>query len=327
MRNWLFAGLFAVAVGLFSFAEFSLSSRPNPLPPRYGVTFSTLYVQQLGLDVEETYRALVEDLGVRVVRIAVYWSDVEREQGTFDWSMYDRLIEISRVNEVKVTLAVGTKLPRWPECYVPDWAQRFDETYQNKYARSYIKSAVEHFKSSSAIERWQVENEVMFPFGDCAYQLSLEELQERVELIRLIDTRPIQLTVSGELGPWKDEADLADILGISMYRKTWNDTFGYFVYPIGPEFYQIRARLIGKRVDRIILSELQAEPWFSRPIDTYTPEESYTLFTSEQFESNLAFANKSGVSEVYLWGAEWWYYLNVQGDERLWNVARDVFDP
>lgn len=274
----------------------------------------------------ETYRALVEDLGVRAVRLPVYWSDIEREQGTFDWTRYDELVRFSEEHEVKLTIAVGTKVPRWPECYTPDWAERLDHAYEDKYARSFIKSVVERYRSSPAIERWQVENEPMFPFGTCTHQMTLEELRDRVDLVRSLDTRPIQLTVSGELGPWKDLAETADVLGISMYRKTWNRLFGYFVYPIGPEYYQIRARLVAGQVDELIVSELQAEPWFSESFDSYSLEEAYDLFTTKEFESNLTFVSQSGVSEAYLWGVEWWFYLKAHGDDRLWNVAQQVFE-
>ena len=43
------------------------------------------------------------------------------------------------------------------------------------------------------------------------------------------------------------------------------------------------------------------------------------------FNVNLKFVEDSNLPEAYLWGAEWWYLLKKNGDERLWNVAEEVF--
>ncbi len=299
---------------------------PKQSVARYGITFSATYTNQLGLDVKETYRALVDELGVRAVRLPIPWSDVERTQGTLDWNVYDWLIQYSQEHDVLLTIAIGEKVPRWPECYIPDWAEGFAIPQKDEFVLSFMKSVVERYRSFSTIERWQVENEPLFPFGNCTNQISLEELERQVTLVRSLDPRPIQLTVSGELGPWKQLAKMSDILGLSMYRKTWNEAFGYFVYPLGPEYYQLRAQVVKEVVPQLIVSELQAEPWFSEPVDSYTVQDAYNLFTSEHFSSNLVFVRESGVSEAYLWGAEWWYYLKTHGEDRLWETARSVFN-
>jgi len=316
-----------VAVLLFAFAQLWISDMPKQTVARYGITFSTLYTKQLGLNVQETYQALVEELGVRVVRLPIPWSDVESTQGTFQWDEYDQIIRYSQGRDVKLTLAIGEKVPRWPECYVPDWAEGFSIAQKDEHVRAFMKAVVERYRSFSVIERWQVENEPLFPFGNCTNQISLEELDRQVELVRSLDERPIQLTVSGELGPWKPLAQRSDILGLSMYRKTWNEAVGSFVYPLSPEYYQLRAQVVRESTQQLIVSELQAEPWFPESFDRSLIEEAYQLFPKEQFTSNLDFVRESGISEAYLWGAEWWYYLKTHGETRLWETAQTVFNP
>jgi len=40
----------------------------------------------------------------------------------------------------------------------------------------------------------------------------------------------------------------------------------------------------------------------------------------------VRFAEGTGMREVYLWGAEYWYYRKVKlHDPSLWNVAKEEF--
>jgi hypothetical protein len=42
---------------------------------------------------------------------------------------------------------------------------------------------------------------------------------------------------------------------------------------------------------------------------------------SEQLQRNLIFARKTGLYPFDLWGAEWWYWRKLQGDDKLWAVV------
>lgn len=313
-----------VTLALFTYAYLWLNTRVVP-QTTFGVTYSWIYARQLGLDPFGTYEAIVDDLGVRHVRLPVYWSEVERSPKEYDWSASDELLAISEARGVDVTLVVGMKVPRWPECYVPDWAEMFDDAQQHELASVFVEETVNRYKDSSAIIRWQVDNETFFPYGECP-GMSVAQFTERVGLVRSLDDRPIQVTVSGELGPWLDSAQAADVLGISMYRQTWNDFFGYFIYPLTPEYYFFRAQLVEDYVSQVVISELQAEPWFPEPIESRSLTDWYDSFTTQMLERNVAFARDVGVAEAYLWGAEWWYALKQAGDDRLWEAARSIFE-
>lgn len=294
------------------------------MEPTFGVTFSWVYAQELGLDPLETYRALVDDLGVRQVRLPIYWSDVERASGQYDWSMADELVELAEDRRVELTVVVGMKVPRWPECHIPDWTEMLSDASRHQAVLAFVETTVNRYKGSPSVIRWQVENEPFFPFGQCPIITGVQ-FKEEVDLVRSLDDRAIQVTVSGELGPWLDSAQAADILGISMYRQTWNEFFGYFVYPLTPEYYFFRAQLVKDDVRQVIISELQAEPWFPESIESRPFPQWYDLFTAEMFEENVEFARRVGVSEATLWGAEWWYALKQAGDDRLWEAARSTF--
>jgi len=46
----------------------------------------------------------------------------------------------------------------------------------------------------------------------------------------------------------------------------------------------------------------------------------------EQFKYNVEFAKNTGMSEHYLWGAEWWYWMKEkQNNSEIWDEARKLF--
>lgn len=319
----VFLVIFLIAIFIFSYAVSTLKQTPNE-NTRYGVTFSSVYAQSLGLNVEKTYKKILNELEVKAVRLPIYWSSVEKEDGILDWKQVDRLVTLSEENNVKLTIVTGVKVPRWPECFVPNWAEVLSRSDRHQAALDFIETTVNRYKDSPALERWQVENEPFFPFGICE-EITQKEFSQRVELVKKLDNHPIQLTVSGELGPWKNLAKQSDILGISLYRKTYNDIFGYFIYPLSPEYYFFRARLVSEEVDKVIVSELQAEPWFSGPIESRPLTEWAGLFNKDDFQNQVEFVKNAKLDEVYFWGVEWWEYLRQKGNSSLWNEAKKLF--
>lgn len=316
-----------ITIGLFLFVRISTwIHEPEQTPVRFGVTYSTVYTWNLGLDVMKTYQDLVQNLGVRVVRLPVYWPDIEPDQDRYDWNQLDQLVRYSEEHDVKLTLVVGRKVPRWPECFVPNWAQKLPKKEQQQETEQMIESVVLRYRSSPAVERWQVENEPFLPFGVCE-QIQKQDLKNEIDLVRSLDTRPILVTASGELGPWGPTAAFGDGLGVSVYRKTWNNVFGYLMYPLSPFVYRMRIWPIQWSGKQVIVSELQAEPWFSEDIKERSIDYWYDVFSAEDFSDNIRFAKEIQAGEVYLWGAEWWMYLKQNGDARLWDEAKKLFQP
>ncbi len=311
-------GILIVASGLAVWAEV-------PVRQSLGVTFSTSYARDLGLDTRETFTALLDDVGVRQFRIPVYWSDVEPREGVFHWDDVDWMMGEAEKRGARVTLAIGKKVPRWPECFVPDWAETGDDLSRTAQLETFLTTVVERYRNSPALVRWQVENEPAFSFGVCP-RPDMEEWRHEVSVVRLLDgAHPIVSTASGELEPWYPVAGPADVIGISMYRVTWNKLFGYFRYPIPAWVYRVRSVAARPFVDATIISELQAEPWFPEPIANRTPAEWSATFTPRDLAENVSFAARTGISETNLWGAEWWFWLKKHGDSGLWDEAKRIF--
>ena len=331
-KYFIWTPLFVLLIVALLFASYTIIKRQRIMSEGksivFGVTFSTKYAKDLGLDWKEVYDAIIDDLGVRYLRIPIYWDEVEPSPGNYDWEKFDYIIKRAEYSGAKIIAVVGRRQPRWPECHVPTWAYGNSETVQRVNILSVIESTINRYKNSPAIKVWQIDNEPLLRiFGECP-EPDMNFLSREVELVRSLDeTRPIMMTESGELSTWLRLTPLADWIGVSMYRVTWNDIWGYWVYPFTPNFYRRKAKIISPVTDKVIISELQAEPWFKVDVRIDSLEEQMRSMNPDVFRKNVRFAKETGLDETLLWGVEWWYWLKeVKGKQGMWEVAREVFD-
>jgi hypothetical protein len=310
----LIAGL---SLLFYAYLRFSISGRT----PVYGATFSPSHAEYLGLDPQQVLDAAFEDLPLAFIRLPVLWNQVEQQPGQRDFSDVDAIMNQAARQHKHVILAVGNKVPRWPECHTPEWAKALPNEAYEQALLDYLEILVMRYHDHPALWRWQIENESLFRFGDCPnpnYGL----LEREVALVKSLDTdHPVQLTVSGEQQLWASLAGLADVIGASMYRQVTLPNGFRFTFPIPAQVYRLQAFMVSAFVDKVVISELQAEPWLVKDYRDYTPEAAAELFTPRQLRRNLNYARASGLSEISLWGIEWWYYLRVHGYPELWESA------
>lgn len=306
--------------GVFCLSHFCLTNRQQEV----GATFSSSYSLGLNLEPRQVYLALLEDLGVKKFRIPVYWSEIEPDRGVFQWDFLDFVVQEAEKHQAKLTMVIGRKVPRWPECDIPDWAEGLVGKDAEEVLLKMEKEVIERYKDEASIERWQIENEPFFPFGICPSP-DINLLKKEISLVKSLDERPIVLTVSGEWDPWRPSAELADVLGVSLYRVSWNKVFGFLPFPLSPYVYQLRTWWVQPLVSRVIVSELQAEPWFTKNWDELSGQERAAAFTADDLKKNFIFAKQAGFSEIYLWGVEWWYREKLDGRPELWEDGRKLF--
>ncbi len=330
MRSLTIAGfVFAAILGAFLFTGW-----PQKSTKSHGVTWSTPYAYSLGLNPIAGLVAVLDELGVRNFRIPAYWTDVERQQGVYDFHfVQEPLDEISKRNGT-VVLAVGARLPRWPECWVPDWAKSLDLQAREQAQLSYVRSVYEHFKNNPTIIAWQVENEPMFnSYVKCpglTNAIVLEEMRMlRAEEAKRGDrARPIVTTDSGELSAWLDYASEIDGLGVSVYRVVTNPTFGVTHWILPPWFYTRKAWLTNLYRDHgmTFVSEFQMEPWSDKPLIEATQADFDKTLSIKQMQSNFEYAQEMDMPIVYFWGAEWWYWMKEKrGQSQYWEEAKNFF--
>jgi hypothetical protein len=279
----------------------------------YGVSFNAPYAKQLGLEPNVVLETILNDWGFHYVRLSAQWDEIEKSPGVYNFAELNSQMDLAEKYNAKVALVVGQKTPRWPECHAPKWAEKLSDVEYEAAIKRFVKSTVEQYVDHPAMEIWQIENEPLLKYGDdvCRF-FDMEMLISEINIVRSFDSaRPIMVTDSGELSSWRNTARAGDLFGTTMYRVVWNKTIGYFSYDwLTPLFYRFKLWLTGQKMENTYISELQAEPWVAqKDITKVDLDEQYKSMNIKRFQKNIDYAQKVGFSRAYLWGAEWWYWM------------------
>jgi hypothetical protein len=285
----------------------------------------------MGLDYKEVYVKIFDDLKVKKIRISAYWREVEKEKGKFDFSATDWMIAEAEKRNTEVILAVGRKVPRWPECHEPEWFLKLSPEERKSALKNFIKETVSRYDGSFAVKAWQIENEPYLSFGACIeYDKSF--VAEEIEYTRTLTKKPIVVTDGGEFGDWFRAYKRADIFGSTLYRYVVTKGVGEWTYPIPASYFRVRQSLMklfygppaGEAGEKpAVVIELQAEPWGKMQIKDMSFEEQNRLFGPKRFNDMMEYIRKTGFDTFYLWGVEWWYWQEKQGYGEMLNLARE----
>jgi hypothetical protein len=312
------AGLLVVALTLVAAL---LVVRPSLARDRVtmGVTFSPRYAASLGLDPRMTYRRMLDELHFAEVRLPVYWDEVEPRPGIYDLSTVETYVAEAGQRGVRVIPVLGYKAPRWPECHPPDWVR--DKSVDDKRAAilDLLRAEIQQLQRHPNIALWQIENEPFFPFGECDGFTVLSEsfVAHEVALARQLDSRPVMITDSGELSPWIGALRSGDRFGTSLYRSIWFEHLGVVEYPLSPDAYAIKDRIVRAIAGvpgESIVAELQAEPWFMTggPVTDVPLARQRAMLPPGALRHHVRFAQETGAPAIFLWGVEWWYWMEQQ---------------
>ncbi len=320
-----------VLVALFSLL-FILSRGPSydPKEFEYGITFSYRQSTDLGLDWKQVYLAMLDELQVKNLRLPAYWDDLEATKGQYDWEALDWQIDEAEKRNVSLILVLGQRVPRWPECHIPNWAEDLAEKERQEVTLEHIQKTISRYKNRPNIRFWQVENEPFLPnFGICP-EFDKKFLDTEIALAKELDTRPVIVTDSGELSLWALAAKRADVFGTTMYLDTYSKTLkSYIHYPITPAFFRVKknlANLFASPQDWIVI-ELQGEPWGRLSFQTLEQSERDKTMTPDRFKNTIAFIQDTGFKTFYWWGIEYWYWeKQVNNNPFYWNTAQQLFN-
>lgn len=326
----LLAIVLIFTAGGWSVAQWYINKHKSE-PLIYGTTFVPNYATALGLEPESTLDAILGDLDIDRIRLVSYWKDIESTQGTYDFSGLDWQFALAEKYGAKVSLAVGLRQPRWPECHEPTWALEMEKKDWQPRLYAYMTAVIERYKSHPSLMEYQLENEFfMEVFGECR-DFDRSRLVEEYKLVKRLDpARPVIVSRSNNWVGLPVGQPRPDMFGISVYKRVWDKTVTkrYFEYPLPAWFYGMLAGggelVTGKKM---FIHELQAEPW--TPNDLFITEtsvdEQFKSFNADRFKDRIEYAKATGMRTIDLWGAEWWYWLKQKhGDMSVWNVAKDA---
>lgn len=323
--------LFTVLMStMYGIAQWYIASQKSK-PLTVGTTFVPAYAQSLGVDPQTAMDALINDVGVKHFRLTSYWDQLEPSKGVYDFSSLDWQFEKAEAAHAKISLALGLRQPRWPECHLPSWAASESDTQWQPQLNNFIQAVVNRYKNSPSLESYQLENEYFLKgFGLCT-NFSRDRLVSEYNLVKKTDPHHIVIVsrsnnaigiATGQPKP--------DEYGISIYKRVWSMPIGrYLEYPFPAWFY---GSLAGtqKLLDGsdTIIHELQAEAWppNGQSITETSLAEQNKSFDATRFKSRVEYGKATGMRTMYLWGSEYWYYrLTVLHDPSLWNVAKQTF--
>jgi hypothetical protein len=315
---------------MYSIAQWYIWSMRNT-PLQLGVSFIPDYAQSLGVDPQQNMDALL-DIGVKHFRLVSYWSDMEQTKGTYDFSQLDWQFQKAEAKGAKITLTLGLRQPRWPECHMPDWAEKETSDQWTQQLEQFMGTVMNRYKDSPALQDYQLENEYFLKgFGICT-DFSRQRLVDEYNLVKATDPHhTVIIGRSNNAQGFPVGQPTPDKFSISVYKRVWDAGFShrYLEYPWPAWFYGYLAG-----TQKIFLSkdmaigELQAEAWApnGKAIKDISLDEQNKSLNAKRLQDRFGYGEATGMKQIYMWGGEYWYYRqHVLHDPSLWNVAKDEF--
>jgi hypothetical protein len=338
-KNWfhkiviVFVFLMGLSVGtMYGIARWYIwqqSSKPLVL----GASFIPDYAEALGVNPQQTLHAMLSDLGIRNLRFVSYWNDVEPTKGHFNFTTLDWEFAQADAAHAKVTLSIGLRQPRWPECHSPSWVNTAEPDSQwEPELEQYMQAVIERYKNNPALQSYQLENEYFLStFGQCK-NYDRNRLINEFNFVKKLDLQhEVIIARSNNAIGLPIGQPTPDEFGVSVYKRVWDQTIThrYIEYPFPAWFYGFLAGsdeiLTGKNT---IIHELQAEPWppYGQSLTQTSIATQNQSLCAARLKDRFQYGEATGIRTIYLWGAEFWYYRKVKlHDPDLWNVAKQQY--
>lgn len=324
---WVSLVVFVLISSMYGIARWYIWQNNNQ-PLKVGVTFIPSYARYYDLDPKQTMRAMIDELNVKQFRLVSYWSEGESQKGQYDFSELDWQFSYAENAGAKISLAIGLRQPRWPECHMPNWAMQLPKEQWQNDLKNYMKATIERYQNSPALESYQLENEFfMTVFGECPDH-SRKRLIDEYEFVKKLDPyHPVIISRSNNALGIPIGNPRPDEFGVSIYKRVWDKNIlnRYIEYPFPAWFYGFLAGagkiFTGKD---LIIHELQAEPWAPTETKIATIKEQNKSLDANRLRERFRYGQATGMREMYLWGAEWWYWRKVKfNDDSIWQVSKE----
>ena len=278
-----------------------------------GTTFTPHIIREFNLEVMSAFKAVI-DLGFDFLRLGTYWSEIEKEQGKYDFSNLKEMLDLCQERKQKVVLTLGMKAPRWPEFYFPSYLKNKNprDKEVQKACLKFLRETIKFSQKYDCISHFQLENEALDPSGPENRIVPLDLLKKELELIKNIDSkRPVIFSAWGnklsQRNAFSNLAPLADIIGLDLYYQQFvAKVLGKSIYK-GPGDSDAKiAKILKESGKEAWIMELQAEPWeASREEYLVANPRSISPRKIKEFFTR---AKKLPVKAIFFWGFEYAYY-------------------
>lgn len=315
------------------------SAKPESASPLAGFSYSPKLARWARHDPVSGLRTLLQEARPDLVRLPVYWDSVAPAPDRLDFSETDRLLEVvadyngeQPGRDVRVVLVVGARNLGSPELYLPRWLGGRPPLDLAAKLRSpayteYLINTFRRYASNQLLYGWQVENEPLDSTNPDLGNIAVPEplIAQEVDLAHRLDpTHPVVITTFNSataaldrnadsrfgailhiVSPWKPAGhprpalELGDVLGLNAYVVTPNTPLARVSVDQRiawkRDTLQYWARQARSERKKVWVTEMQAAPW-----------EGVGGFTRHDLRTSAQLYRDSGVSAVFLWGAEQW---------------------
>lgn len=286
------------------------------------MSFSHRQVAHLGLDPTRAFARVLE-MGFRLIRVSCYWDEVDAS----GYRNLDALVEAAEAAGARLLVTVGVKAMRWPEFYIPGRLDGAPLSRLRDVVLDLVGTTVLRYRSSTALEAWQVENEPLNRGGPRRRRVPVQLLAAELDQVRRLDQRPLVVTafrhfrplvdLASQVWPWASaEAGIlrllrpGEVLGLDLYHHIASAARG----GRAPDDWPARAGRLrdaaGARGVRCWVLEAQAEPRGPASLCPDGLASSCEALRAQDFE------------RILLWGCEYWLWREAQGDPRWAEAAR-----
>ena len=333
--------LTALITNITPVAAPAVSAAP-PGPPLVGFSFSPFTVPRL---VNETptaaLRTLVDTLQPDLVRLPIYWSQVQPWPDTFDFSATDALVKVIRQHNrhhrrpTRIVFVIGARNLAYPEVYLPGWLPNAQGSNLRKIVASpayttYLRTAAAYYADLPELYAWQMENEPLDSVTtntDYAPALTTTSVDNGIDTLRAADSaHPVVVTTFNSshitldkrghsplawlyrllpgpkaAGHPTETLQIGDVLGLDVYVVT----------PTTPLAEDPASERIAWKSDTIIYWSTQArlankQLWITEMQGIAW--QGAPGFTSQDLVDSASAYRDRGASVVLLWGVENWLF-------------------
>lgn len=174
----------------------------NP-PALVGFSYSPLTSEQEDRDPAADLGTLLTATDPDLVRLPVYWEDVEPAPDVLNFSSIDDLLQVVQSHDAtatrptRVVLVIGARNFLYPELHEPAWAGARTQpdlglAQSSASYRAYLEATLVRYRASPLLYAWQVENEPFDEVGNDVTgddQISAQQLSWEIDEAHHLDPR------------------------------------------------------------------------------------------------------------------------------------------